>query len=203
VKLTSEIAAFFPNLNELPPSHYQWRFKSRRAHEIKHASIISCDSEPMITAIPPNDRHHDPDMSVEILLLAAVGITTPIIMQTHNPDMYAIPGAILAAVVALLKAISEKRDWSQKSIVVVGTTVIGSTGPATAMHWWFPDAISKLIPQAHALLGFLSGLLGWLFFWAGYLILDRRKDSMMKAAIKEAEKRIIGGSRIEDDEPHN
>lgn len=130
------------------------------------------------------------DMSVEILLLAAIGITTPIIIQTGNSEMYAIPGAILAAVVALLKATSEKRDWSQKGIVVVGTTMIGSTGPSAVIHWWYPEAITKLIPQAHALLGFLSGLVGWILFWAGYLILDRRKENVAKAAIKEVERRL-------------
>lgn len=153
----------------------------------------------MITAIPPNDRQLD-DMSVEILLLAAIGITTPIIVHTGNSDMFAIPGAILAAVVALLKASSEKRDWSQKGIVVVGTTVVGSTGPAAVIHWWYPEAITKLIPQAHALLGFLSGLIGWLLFWAGYIALDWRKDKVMKAAIKEAERRI-GLPKFTDDEP--
>lgn len=156
----------------------------------------------MITVIPPNDKHLD-DMSVEILLLAAIGITTPIIITTGSSDMYAIPGAILAAVVALLKAQSEKRDWSQKGIVVVGTTVVGSTAPAAAIHWWYPEAITKLIPQAHALLGFLSGLVGWLLFWAGYLILDRRKENVAKAAIKEVERRMgIGPThRDEEDEP--
>lgn len=156
----------------------------------------------MITVIPPKDCQLD-DMSVEILLLAAIGITTPIIIHTGNADMYAIPGAILAAVVALLKAQSEKRDWSQKGIVIVGTTVVGSTGPAAAMHWWYPEAAMKLIPQAHALLGFLSGLIGWIIFWAGYLILDRRKENVAKAAIKEVERRMgIGPThRDEDDEP--
>lgn len=151
--------------------------------------------------LPPNDHHRIlDDMSVEILLLAAIGITTPIIVHTGNADMFAIPGAILAAVVALLKANSEKRDWSQKGIVVVGTTVVGSTGPAAVVHWWYPEAVTKLIPQAHALLGFISGLLGWLLFWAGYVALDWRKDKVMKAAIKEAERRI-GLPNLRDDEP--
>lgn len=140
------------------------------------------------------------DMSVEILLLA-VGIATPIIIQTGNAEMYAIPGAILAAVVALLKANHEKRNWSEKGIVVVGTTMIGSTGPTAAIHWWYPEAITKLIPQAHALLGFLSGLIGWLLFWAGYLILDRRKENVAKAAIKEVERRMGIGPTSPDDPP--
>lgn len=166
-----------------------------------HAPAIKRDSEPMIATLPPNNCQID-DMSVEILLLAAIGISTPIIIHTGNADMYAIPGAILAAVVALLKAQSERRDWSQKGIVVVGTTVVGSTGPAAAMHWWYPEAAVKLIPQAHALLGFLSGLLGWLLFWAGYLLLDRRKENVMKAAIKEAERRIgLPKFPDPDDEP--
>jgi predicted membrane protein len=149
---------------------------------------------------PLHPKEPSDDMSVEILLLAAIGITAPIIIHSGNSDMFAIPGAILAAVVALLKANSEKRDWSQKGIVVVGTTVVGSTAPAAVIHWWYPEAVIKLIPQAHALLGFLSGLLGWLLFWAGYLILDRRKETVMKAAIKEAERRIAL-PKFPDDEP--
>lgn len=140
------------------------------------------------------------DMSVEILLLA-VGIATPIIIQTGNAEMYAIPGAILAAVVALLKANHEKRNWSEKGIVVVGTTMIGSTGPTAVIHWWYPEAITKLIPQAHALLGFISGLIGWLLFWAGYLILDRRKENVAKAAIKEVERRMGIAPTSPDDQP--
>jgi predicted membrane protein len=145
-------------------------------------------------------QEHSDDMSVELLLLA-VGITTPIIIQTGNAEMYAIPGAILAAVVALLKANHEKRNWSEKGIVVVGTTMIGSTGPTAVIHWWYPEAITKLIPQAHALLGFLSGLLGWLLFWAGYLILDRRKENVAKAAIKEVERRLGIPPTQHPDEP--
>jgi len=130
------------------------------------------------------------DMSVEILLLAAIGVTTPIVLASGHAEMLAIPGAILAAVIALLKAIDEKRGWSERGIQVVGTTVLGSTAPTTAIQWWYPDAINKLAPQAFFLLGFVSGLIGWILFWAGYLILDRRKEKVMNAAIKEAEKRM-------------
>lgn len=129
-------------------------------------------------------------MSCELLLLSAVAISTPIIIQSGNSEMYAIPGAILAAFVAMLKANHEKRTWSEKGIVVIGTTVVGSTVPAAILHWKYPETIHRVIPQAHVIFGFLSGLLGWLLFWAGYLILDRRKDTVMKAAIKEAERRI-------------
>ena len=138
-------------------------------------------------------------MSVEILLLAAIGISTPIIIQTGYSDMFTIPGAILAAVVAMLKATHEKRSWAEKGIVIVGTTMIGSTAPNAALHWWYPESIHKLIPHTYAILGFLSGLVGWLLFWAGYLLLDRRKEKVMNRAIREAEKRM-GISNFSNDE---
>lgn len=142
----------------------------------------------MITALPPNERHINDDMSVEILLLATIGICAPFLAGiVGSPDMLAIPGAILAAVVALLKANSEKRSWSDKGIVVVGTSVVGSTAPSAAVYYFWQDAVNKVIPHIFMLAGFLSGLIGWSFCWGAILVLDRRREKIIE---KELNKRL-------------
>lgn len=151
----------------------------------------------MITAIPPTDPSKViDDMSVELLLLATIGLSAPILATSVGAhDMLAIPGAVLAAAVALLKAISEKRDWTQKGIVMVGTTVVGSTGPSAVIHYWWPEAINRLIWQTYALLGFLSGIIGWMTIWCGIQLWDKNQKRVLE---KEIAKRF--GTH---DEPQN
>lgn len=143
----------------------------------------------MITTLPPQDNHNRllDDMSLEIILLAAIGISTPILASaTGTPDMFAVPGAILAAFVAILKANQEKRTWSEKGIVAVGTTVVGSTAPSAAVWYWGQDAAQRVIPHLFMLAGFMSGLVGWTIFWGGLIVLDRRKEKIIE---KELQKR--------------
>jgi hypothetical protein len=137
------------------------------------------------------------DMSVEILLLAAVGIAAPFIAANSAvaPDMVAILGAVLAAAVGLLKAASEKRDWTQRGIVMVGTTVIGSTGPSAVIHWWWPESFARLVWQTWAILGFLSGIIGWMTIWGGILVWDKYQGKAWERAIRK------GTSKFTDDEP--
>lgn len=161
--------------------------------QLMHA--FKYDSEAMIQTIPNHQEVLD-DMSVEVILLATIGIATPIIVKSGNPDTFAILGAVLAAIVALLKATSEKREWTQKGIVIVGTTVVGSTAPSAAIHYWWPEAIQKLIWQAWGLMGFISGIVGWMFLWAGILAYDASKERMWQKALKRAEKKISEESDI-------
>lgn len=137
------------------------------------------------------------DMSVEVLLLAVVGIAAPFLAANYTvaPDMVAILGAVLASIVGLLKAASEKRDWTARGIIVVGTTVVGSTGPSAVIHWWWPDSFARLLWQAWALLGFLSGIIGWMTIWCGIQVWDKYQESAWKKAIRK------GTSRFTDDEP--
>jgi hypothetical protein len=133
---------------------------------------------------PLHPKEPSDDMSVELLLLAAIGLSAPFLATVAgSPDMLAIPGAVLAAAVALLKAVSEKRDWTQKGIVMVGTTVVGSTGPSAVIHYWWPDAIHRLIWQTYALLGFLSGIIGWMTLWCGILLWDKNQKRVLEKEI--------------------
>lgn len=132
------------------------------------------------------------DMSIEILLIATIGLTAPFLSNASTPDMLAIPGAMLAAVVALFKAIQEKKEWAAKGIVVVGSSVVGSTAPSAMVHWFWPDSINRIVWQFWGLLGFLSGLIGWAFLWACIMVWDRRQESLIEKAIKQVERRKFG-----------
>lgn len=173
--------------------------KPQLAIKCRPARPTSAIQRAMIATLPPNNHQHKviDDMSIEILLLAAAGISAPFIAANAGfaPDMVAILGAALAAIVGLLKASSEKRDWTSKGIVVVGTTVIGSTGPSAAIHWWWPESFARLVWQTWALLGFLSGIIGWMTIWCGILVWDRYQENAWKKAIRK------GTSRFIDDEP--
>lgn len=132
------------------------------------------------------------DMSIEILLIAGIGLSAPFLANASTPDMLAIPGAMLAAVVALFKAIQEKKEWASKGIVVVGSSVVGSTAPSAAVHWFWPESINRIVWQFWGLLGFLSGLIGWAFLWACIQVWDRRQEKIIEKAIKKVEQQRFG-----------
>lgn len=123
------------------------------------------------------------DMTPETLLLAGVSLAATFISAGGDPSMVAIPGAMLAAVVALLKATQEKRGWTDKGIVVIGTSIVGTTLPSVAINFFWPHWLDKLIWHFFLLAGFLSGLVGWMFAWAGVLVLDARREKLAKQAV--------------------
>ncbi len=114
--------------------------------------------------------------------------------------MMAIPGAMLAAVVALLKATSEKRLWTDKGIVVIGTSIIGTTIPSAAVSMFWPSWLDKLTWHVFLLAGFLSGIIGWGFAWAAILALDARRDKLARKAIEAVERKYGLGFGTSDSE---
>lgn len=133
-------------------------------------------------------------MIPETLLLAGVSLAATFLSVGGDPSMIAIPGAMLAAVVALLKATQEKRAWTDKGIVVIGTSIIGTTLPSAAVHMIWPDWVTKLTWHFFMLAGFLSGIVGWMFAWAGILVLDQRREKLAKRAIEAVERKYGLGS---------
>lgn len=121
-------------------------------------------------------------MLPETILIAGVSLAATFISVGGDPSMVAIPGAMLAGLVALLKATQEKRQWTDKGIVVIGTSVVGATLPSAAVHAFWPQWIGKLTWHSFFLGGFISGLVGWMFAWAGILALDARREKIAKDA---------------------
>ncbi len=157
--------------------------KSKQAMTLIHAQL------PVRLRENINEEPHD-DMIAECLLLAGVSLAATFLSMGGDPSMIAIPGAMLAAVVALLKATQEKRLWTDKGIVVIGTSIVGSTLPSAAMHLVWPSWLDKMTWHIFLLAGFLSGLVGWMFAWAGILVLDARREKIASRAIDEMAKKF-------------
>lgn len=139
------------------------------------------------------------DMLPESILLVGVSIASIFIGAGGDPSMVAIPGSMLAAFVALLKATQEKRQWTDKGIVVIGTSLFGTTLPSVAVHLFWPQWLEKLTWHVFLLAGFLSGLVGWMFAWAGILVLDARRDKIAKQALDRLERKF--GVGVGDSSP--
>lgn len=150
--------------------------KPQQAMTFIHAQLpIQCHRD--------DDQHTPDDMMPEALLLVGVSFAATFISAGGDPSMVTIPGSMLAAFVALLKATQEKRAWTDKGIVVIGTSVVGTTLPSVAVHMIWPDWLEKLTWHIFLLSGFLSGLIGWMFAWAGILVLDARREKLASRAI--------------------
>src|SRR4051812_30931026 len=143
----------------------------------------------------PLPRHHFftedilDDMIPETLLLAGVSLAATYVAAGGQTDLICIPGAMLGAVVALLKATQERRLWTDKAIIVIGSSVIGTTLPSGAAHLMWPQWIEKLTWHVYFLAGFLCSIIGWMLAWPIILALDARREKLANAAIKMAEMR--------------
>lgn len=130
------------------------------------------------------------DMTAETLCLVSISLAATYIGSGGDASMLAIPGAMLAALVALLKATHEKRIWQDKASSVIGTSVVGSTAPSVVVHYFWPESYSKLIWQAWALFGFLGGLVGWIIAWAFVKVIGLRSEELADSAVSRFKRRL-------------
>lgn len=143
-----------------------------------------------------SETEHD-DMTAEALTLCGISLAAVFMGVGGDPSMLAIPGAMLASLVALLKATSEKRNWQERASNALGTSVIGSTGPSAIIYWFWPETAAKLIWQTWAFLGFLGGLCGWIVAYAFVKALGLRSDRFASRTLFRWEKRIAPGEQEE------
>lgn len=139
-------------------------------------------------AIDAEEPHCD-DMTPEAILLAGVSLAATYLAAGGQTDLICIPGAMLGAVVALLKATQEKRQWTDKGIIIIGSSVIGTTLPSGAMHIVWPHWLEKLTWHVYFLAGFLCSIVGWMLIWPIIMALDARREKLAKAAVREIERR--------------
>lgn len=144
------------------------------------------------------DDERTDDMTPEAITLCAISLAATFMSAGGDPSMLAIPGAMLAALVALLKATQEKRNWQERASNALGTSVIGSTAPSAIIYWFWPDAAQKMIWQAWAFLGFLGGLCGWIVAYAFVKALGLRSDRFANRTLFKWEKRITPDPESED-----
>lgn len=130
------------------------------------------------------------DMIPETLLLSGVSIAATYLATGGQLDLICIPGAMLGALVALLKATQERRLWTDKGIIVIGSSVIGTTIPSGAVHLFWPDWLDKLTWHIYFLAGFICSIIGWMLIWPVILLLDARRDKIAKAAVRAAQSKL-------------
>jgi hypothetical protein len=144
---------------------------------------------------------HD-DMIPEALLLAGVSLAATYLAAGGQTDLICIPGAMLGAVVALLKATQERRQWTDKGIIIIGSSVIGTTLPSGVVNIVFPDWVNKLTWHVYFLAGFIFSIVGWMLIWPIIMLLDARRDKIAKAAVRAAAARV-GLQDYSDSPPEN
>lgn len=130
------------------------------------------------------------DMIPETVLLAGVSLAATYLAAGGQTDLICIPGAMLGAVVALLKATQERRQWTDKGIILIGSSVIGTTLPSGAVHMAWPQWLEKLTWHIYFLAGFICSIIGWMLIWPFILALDARREKIAKAALREAQRRL-------------
>lgn len=140
----------------------------------------------------PEELHDD--MTAEAITLCAISLAATFIGAGGDPSVLAIPGAMLASLVALIKATQEKRNWQERATNALGTSVIGGTAPSAIIHWFWPEAVPKMIWQTWAFLGFMGGLCGWILAYAFVKALGLRSDRFANRTLTK------WGRKITDDE---
>ncbi len=138
--------------------------------------------------IQPSDEPSD-DMIPETMLLAGVSLAATYLAAGGQTDLICIPGAMLGAVVALLKATQEKRQWTDKGILLIGSSVVGVTSPSAMVHIFWPHWLEKLTWHVYFLAGFVFSIIGWMLLWPFILALDARRERIAKAALNAIERR--------------
>ncbi len=144
----------------------------------------------VIRAQIPSQPEDSSDMIPETILLGGVAVASTYLAAGGQLDLICIPGAMLGAVVALLKATQEKRQWTDKGILLIGSSVVGTTGPSAIVHIFWPEWLERLTWHVFFLAGFVFSIVGWMLLWPFILALDARRDKIAKDAVKALEKRM-------------
>lgn len=109
-------------------------------------------------------------LSILPVLLAAMSLPTLTIAAVRGPaadDIYAVMGAVLAAILALMDAVQKRRDYFHAASTFLGSSVIGALAPGPVYHLLSyiklipADAVIFTLWQTWAIAGFFFGLNGW------------------------------------------
>ncbi len=121
-------------------------------------------------------------MTMLPVLLAAMSLPAVTIAAVRGPaadDIYAVMGAVIASILAVMEAIQKRRDYFHLVSTFLGSAAIGALVPGPAFHLLSHMGVIKAestvftLWQTWAVSGFLLGLNGW---WLIHKLNDRLKD---------------------------
>lgn len=93
---------------------------------------------------------------------ASIGASAVAVIQSRfDPDIVAVLGAILAAVVSVMEARKKDRSLGHTVSVFLCCSGFGSVLPGSVMWTFFADRIPAVSWHGWALMGGVCGLLGW------------------------------------------
>lgn len=101
-----------------------------------------------------------------------------------NPDIVAVLGAMLAAVLAVLEARKKDRTLGHTVSVLIASAFVGSVLPGAIVWTWWPDRVAVMSWHVWAGMGFVVGLLGWAFVAAVMALKGRVPGAVNLAAGK-------------------
>ena len=112
------------------------------------------------------------------IALCAVAALIAVLNGPATEDIYAVIGAMLAAVVVLVDFSAAnkagRRGTMQFMTVFISSAFVGSIGPGAAAHWLMVEAAPALTWHSWAALGFVFGLAGWVVTRSVLWVFNRR-----------------------------
>lgn len=111
------------------------------------------------------------------IALCAVPAFIAVVGGPATEDIYAVIGAMLAAVVVLVDFSGSKggrRSTMQFMTVFIASSFVGSIGPGATAHWFFEERAASLTWHTWAMSGFVFGLAGWVVTRSALWVFNRR-----------------------------
>ncbi len=119
-------------------------------------------------------------LTVECLLASAAGVVIMEGPSTPGPkDMYAVIGAMLATVIAILEARKQDRSFANTVCVFIGSSFIGGILPGVMFLNIWPERALTFTWHVWAFIGFGFGLIGWTLALACVRYAQKRKDAIV------------------------
>ncbi len=122
-----------------------------------------------------------PFSAISALILCAIPATVAVVSagasSPNSEDIYAVIGAMLAAVVVLVDyggTPGGRRGTLQFMTIFISSSFVGSIGPGVTANTIIPETMGTLTWHVWAMLGFVFGLAGWVATRSVLWVFNRR-----------------------------
>lgn len=125
--------------------------------------------------------------SYSTIILTAVGAaiaSAGAVMLPDQRDAFAVSGAMLGSVLAVLEALKRGRDFRHLASVFIASSAIGGFGPGATIHWMIAaDKIDEITWHVWSAAGFVFALAGWATTHACMSVFMRRIPTMIEKQV--------------------